>query len=60
MGQDYAVSVGVWLRHRRPRRRADRGGVGAARSGEAGCRRVLRVLWTSRRVCAAARTLLSC
>jgi hypothetical protein len=26
MGQDYAVSVGVWLRHRRPRRREARGG----------------------------------
>jgi hypothetical protein len=26
MGQDYAVSVGVWLRHRRPRRLAARGG----------------------------------
>jgi hypothetical protein len=26
MGQDYAVSVGVWLRHLRPRRLAARGG----------------------------------
>jgi hypothetical protein len=31
MVQDYAVSVGVWLRHRRPRRLAARGG-GSART----------------------------
>lgn len=36
-GTDFRDSVGVWLRHRPPPPRADRGGVAAPAAGRGGC-----------------------